>query len=93
MIVGALVAAVLYFGSFLFPWSYSQAVLVLVSIAFLAVLGIGAWIGWTMASTPSPEPVEDMEEEFDEEFDEIEEEPDLDLGDQDEGPDETEKES
>ncbi len=46
-----------------------------------------------MASTPSPEPVEDMEEEFDEEFDEIEEEPDLDLGDQDEGHDETQKES
>jgi len=35
-----------------------DAVLVLVSVAFIAVLAIGAWIGWTMASTPPPKPVE-----------------------------------
>ena len=29
-------------------------VVVLVSIAFVAVLAIGAWIGWTMATTPPP---------------------------------------
>jgi predicted DNA-binding transcriptional regulator len=28
-------------------------------IAFLAVTGIGAWIGWTMATTPPPKPIED----------------------------------
>jgi len=32
-----------------------------VFIAFIAVLAIGAWIGWTMASTPTPEPIEDMQ--------------------------------
>ena len=31
-----------------------------VFIAFIAILGIGAWIGWTMASTPPPKPIEDM---------------------------------
>jgi len=29
-----------------------------VLIAFLAILAIGAWIGWTMATTPPPKPVE-----------------------------------
>jgi len=38
-----------------------------VFIAFVAVMGIGAWIGWTMATTPPPKPLEDLElEEADE---------------------------
>lgn len=74
IIVGAIVAAILYFGSILMPWwSFLQAVQVLVSIAFLAILGIGGWIGWTMANTPSPEPVEDLDmEEIEEEAPEFE---------------------
>jgi len=32
-----------------------------VFIAFIAILGIGAWIGWTMASTPPPKPIEDIQ--------------------------------
>lgn len=31
-----------------------------VFIAFIAVLGIGAWIGWTMATTPPPKPIEEI---------------------------------
>ena len=34
-----------------------------VLIAFLAILGIGAWIGWTMATTPPPKPIEEIEAE------------------------------
>jgi len=34
------------------------AVAIVVLIAFLAVVLIGAWIGWTMATTPPPKPVE-----------------------------------
>jgi lysylphosphatidylglycerol synthetase-like protein (DUF2156 family) len=30
-----------------------------VLIAFVAVMGIGAWIGWTMATTPPPKPIEE----------------------------------
>jgi predicted DNA-binding transcriptional regulator len=37
-----------------------DAVLVLVSIAFIAILAIGAWIGWTMATTPPPKPIEEI---------------------------------
>jgi len=38
-----------------------------VVIAFIAVLGIGAWIGWTMATTPPPKPIEEIEAEEKEE--------------------------
>lgn len=34
-----------------------------VLIAFVGILGIGAWIGWTMASTPPPKPIEDVASE------------------------------
>ena len=42
------------------------AVLVLVSVAFLAILSIGAWIGYTMASTPAPKPIEEITTETEE---------------------------
>ena len=29
-----------------------------VLVAFVAILGIGGWIGWTMATTPPPKPIE-----------------------------------
>jgi predicted DNA-binding transcriptional regulator len=34
--------------------------LILVSAAFIALLCIGAWIGYTMASTPPPKPIEEI---------------------------------
>jgi len=43
-----------------------DSVLVLVSIAFIAVLAIGAWIGWTMATTPPPKPIEEITTEIEE---------------------------
>jgi H+/Cl- antiporter ClcA len=30
-----------------------------VLVGFVAILGIGAWIGWTMATTPAPKPIEE----------------------------------
>jgi len=35
-----------------------------VLIAFLAILFIGAWIGWTMATTPPPKPIEEITTEI-----------------------------
>ena len=37
-----------------------DAVLVLVSVAFIAILAIGAWIGYTMVTTPPPKPIEEI---------------------------------
>ncbi len=35
-----------------------------VFIAFIAILAIGAWIGWTMATTPPPKPIEEITSEI-----------------------------
>ena len=43
-----------------------DVVLILVSIAFIAILAIGAWIGWTMATTPPPKPIEEITTEIEE---------------------------
>ena len=46
---------------------YPQFQLLLIAIpvyiAFIVVLAIGAWIGWTMATTPPPKPIMDFEAE------------------------------
>ncbi len=49
------------------PWGSGNIAYWLVAlpvfIAFVAVLAIGAWIGWTMATTPPPKPIEEIEAE------------------------------
>jgi hypothetical protein len=37
-----------------------------VFVAFIAILFIGAWIGWTMATTPPPKPIEEITTEIEE---------------------------
>jgi hypothetical protein len=37
-----------------------------VLVAFVAILAIGAWIGWTMATTPPPKPIEEITTEIEE---------------------------
>jgi membrane protein implicated in regulation of membrane protease activity len=44
-----------------------------VYLAFILILGIGAWIGWTMATTPPPKPIEELEVEEKKEEDKKEE--------------------
>jgi hypothetical protein len=34
-----------------------------VMVAFVAILAIGAWIGYTMATTPAPKPIEEINTE------------------------------
>ena len=67
ILVGCLLGIVIYFWLVFFsPWS----LLILQLTGFIAVggiLGIGAWIGWTMATTPPPKPIEELEEEIEEE--------------------------
>ena len=67
MLFGGLLGIVCYFYLvFLSPW----ALLVVRISAFLAVaavLVIVAWIGYTLATTPLPEPLEDLAESSTEE--------------------------
>jgi len=37
-----------------------------VFVAFVAIMAIGAWIGWTMATTPPPKPIEEITSEIEE---------------------------
>jgi hypothetical protein len=58
----------LFFPEFLLGWFSVAAVrfwlvAIPVFIAFVAILAIGAWIGWTMATTPPPKPIEEIEAE------------------------------
>jgi len=46
-----------------------------VLIAFIAIMGIGAWIGWTMATTPPPKPIEEITSEIETEQKATEEKP------------------
>ena len=54
-----------YFGDPMGGWSIEFWLVALpVFIAFIAILGIGAWIGWTMATTPPPKPIEEITSEM-----------------------------
>jgi len=68
------VVGIAYVGCFavheaLRPWLIAVPVI----LAFLLVLGIGAWIGWTMATTPPPKPIEEIEAEEKKEEEKVEE--------------------
>jgi type VI protein secretion system component VasK len=41
-----------------------------VFLAFIAIMAIGAWIGWTMATTPPPKPIEEITSEIEEKAEE-----------------------
>jgi predicted DNA-binding transcriptional regulator len=60
--IGALILVVSIIGVIVYAWLlFAYAILVLQITAFIAValvLIIAAWIGWTMATTPPPAPLE-----------------------------------
>lgn len=62
-LVCAVVAVAYLIGLFLFPCLQFWLIAVPVVIAFILVLAIGGWIGWTMATTPPPRPIEEIEAE------------------------------
>ena len=73
-----IVVAIGYAATLLFPqhvlgWLEPRTVqLWIVAIpvlaAFVALLSVGAWIGWTMATTPPPKPIEEIPSEEKAEF-------------------------
>lgn len=66
VIVGILYTlGLFYFGNPMGRWSIEFWLIALpVFIAFIAILAIGAWIGWTMATTPPPKPIEEITSEM-----------------------------
>lgn len=68
--VGALlcvgsILGILAYGWLLFASEWAMQVLQLTGfIAVTAILGILAWIGYTLVTTPSPKPIEEVEKEL-----------------------------
>ena len=62
--IGAVLLAASIAGIVVYAWLlFTYAIVVLQITAFIAVaavLVIAAWIGWTMATTPPPAPLEDI---------------------------------
>jgi protein-S-isoprenylcysteine O-methyltransferase Ste14 len=83
--VVCVVVAILYVLTLIYPkWLGSGVdtasvrfwiIAVPVLVAFIAILGIGAWIGWTMATTPPPKPIEEITSEMEKEEKPVEEKP------------------
>lgn len=73
------VVAIGYIIAMIFPWQVAKWISPIIDVtatgirywlvgipvlvAFVIVLAIGAWIGWTMATTPPPKPLEEIEAE------------------------------
>jgi len=54
-------AGLFYFGDPLGGWKIEFWLIAIpVFLAFIAIMGIVAWIGLTMATTPLPKPIEDI---------------------------------
>ncbi len=68
LMVGILyIIGLFYFGNPLGSWSVAFWLIAIpVFLAFIAILAIGAWIGWTMATTPPPKPIEEITGEIEE---------------------------
>ena len=67
LVLVACLAGIVVYGVLVFEILPGWSLLVLKLtgfIAILGILGIGAWIGWTMATTPPPKPIEDLEKEI-----------------------------
>ncbi len=73
MVVSAVVIVV--YGYLVFFTSYSELVLRLTGfIAVAGVFGLLGWIGYTLATTPPPKPIEEIEKELEEELKKLEKE-------------------
>jgi predicted DNA-binding transcriptional regulator len=78
MAIGIIV--ILFYAVALFAPQYIMAgidellIKITVFIAVAAVMGILAWIGYTLATTPPPKPIEEIEKELEEELKKLEKE-------------------
>ncbi|MEM2240160.1 MAG: transcriptional regulator [Candidatus Bathyarchaeia archaeon] len=69
LLLAAGVLGILFYAYLVFLTEYALLVLKLTGfIAVGGVLGILAWIGYTLATTPPPKPIEDIEKEIEQEL-------------------------
>ena len=79
-VIGALILAASVIGIIIYGWIlfFTEWTILLLQLtgfaAVAAILGILAWIGYTLATTPPPKPIEEIEKELEEELKKLEEE-------------------
>ena len=79
-VIGALILAASVIGIVIYGWIlfFTEWTILLLQItgfvAVAAILGILAWIGYTLATTPPPKPIEEIERELEGELKKLEEE-------------------
>jgi len=74
ILIGSMAIILLYIWlTFFTPWSYFIIQLT-ATIAIAGIFGILAWIGYTLATTPPPKPIEEIEKELNDELKKIREE-------------------
>jgi len=79
-VIGALILVASVIGIIVYGWIlfFTKWTILLLQItgfvAVAAVLGILAWIGYTLATTPPPKPIEEIEKELEGELKELGEE-------------------
>jgi len=71
-LAGIIVYTYLLFG--VAKWIQELVIRITAFVAVAGVLGILAWIGYTLATTPPPKPIEEIEKEIEEEMKKLEEE-------------------
>jgi predicted DNA-binding transcriptional regulator len=76
LVIGAtLLALIILYLLFLAPeWIQLLTLRVIVGLAVLVLAGIVGWIGYTLATTPPPKPIEEIEKEIEEELKKLEQE-------------------
>jgi len=69
------IIVIIVYGWLVFLTQWWELILKLTGfIAIAAVFGILAWIGYTLATTPPPKPIEEIEKEIEQELKKLEEE-------------------
>ena len=76
LMIGSIVITVLYIWAVFLASTWIQELVLRLTgtVAVGGVLGILAWIGYTLATTPPPKPIEEIEKEIEEELKKLEEE-------------------
>ena len=78
LVLVSIVVIVLYIWFVFFPgWLVPPWIDIVVlkltgTVAIIVVFGILAWIGYTLATTPPPKPIEEIEKELEQELKELE---------------------
>ncbi|MCS7385836.1 MAG: transcriptional regulator [archaeon GB-1867-005] len=77
LLAGSIIGIIIYIWLLFFPTWPGLDLIVMKLTALIAVGGvltIIAWIGYTLATTPPPKPIEEIEKEIEEELKKLEEE-------------------